>query len=97
MTAAQQRARAHIIFKGVALDGLTATGIQRFRVIRYLKGNGPKTVRLITGRKRLRGGVTVISSESIDASRGETWRIYARRVKPRLFQTSVCDGSRRLH
>ena len=42
MTAAQQRARAHIIFKGVALDGLTATGIQRFRVIRYLKGKGPK-------------------------------------------------------
>jgi hypothetical protein len=96
MTAAQQRARANIIFSGVALDGPTATDIERFRVIRYLKGTGPRIVRLGTGRKRYPGGGGVITSVSIDARRGETWRIYARRLRPGIFQTTVCDGSRRL-
>jgi hypothetical protein len=96
MTAAQQRARAHIIFIGVAVDGPTATGIERFRVTRYLKGNGPGIVRLSTGRKRYPGGGGVITSVSIDARRGETWRIYARRLRPGIFQTTVCDGSRRV-
>ncbi len=96
MTAAQQRARAQIIFNGVALDGPTATGIERFRVIRYLKGKGPKIVRLSTGRKRYTGGGGVTTSVSIDAKRGQTWRIYARRLRPGIFQTTVCDGSRRL-
>ncbi len=96
MTDAQQRARAQIIFNGVALDGPTATGIERFRVIRYLKGKGPKIVRLSTGRKRYTGGGGVTTSVSIDAKRGQTWRIYARRLRPGIFQTTVCDGSRRL-
>jgi hypothetical protein len=96
MTAAQQRARAHIIFIGVAVDGPTATGIERFRVTRYLKGNGPGIVRLSTGRKRYPGGGGVITSVSIDARRGATWRIYARRLRPGIFQTTVCDGSRRV-
>jgi len=96
MAAAQQRARAQIIFNGVALDGPTATGIERFRVIRYLKGKGPKIVRLSTGRKRYPGGGGVTTSVSIDATRGQTWRIYARPLRPGIFQTTVCDGSRRL-
>jgi hypothetical protein len=96
MTPAQQRARAHIIFNGIALSGPTATGIERFRVIHYLKGKGPRIVRLSTGRRRYRGGGGVITSVSIDAKRGETWRIYARRLRPGIFQTTVCDGSRRL-
>lgn len=96
MTPAQQRAQAEIIFNGVALDGATATGIERFRALRYLKGKGPKIVRLITGRKSEPGGVSVITSVSIDSSPGETWRIYARSAGPGLFQTNVCLGSRRL-
>ncbi len=96
MTAAQQRARAQIIFNGVALDGLTATGIERFRVIRYLKGKGAKIVRLSTGRKRYPSGGDVTTSVSIDAKRGQTWRIHARPLRPGIFQTTVCDGSRRL-
>jgi len=96
MTPAQQRVRAHIIFTGVALDGPTATGIERFRVIRYVKGQGPGIVRLSTGRKRFAGGGGVVTSVSIDARKGETWRIYARRLRPGVFQTTVCDGSRRL-
>ena len=96
MTAAQQRARAHIIFNGVALDGPPTTGIERFRVIRYLKGRGPKIVRLSTGRRRYPGGGGVTTSASIDARRGQTWRIYARRLRAGIFQTTVCDGSRRV-
>jgi hypothetical protein len=96
MTAAQQRARAHVIFDGIALDGPTATGIERFRVIRYRKGTGPRIVRVSTGRKRYPGGGGVVTSVSITARRGETWRIYARRLRPGVFQTNVCDGSRRL-
>lgn len=96
MTAAQQRARADIIFDGVALDGPTATGIERFRVIRYRKGRGPRIVRLRTGRKLYPDGGGVTTSVSIDARRGERWRIFARRLRRGVFQTTVCDGSRRL-
>jgi hypothetical protein len=96
MTAAQQRARASIIFDGVALGGPTPTGIERFRVVRFLKGRGPQIVRLRTGRKRSAGGGGMVTSVSIDARRGETWRIFARRLRPGVFDTNVCDGSRRL-
>ena len=96
MTAAQQRARANIIFDGVALGGPTASGIERFRVVRYLKGTGTRVVRLRTGRKLFSNGTGMTTSVSIDAARGEKWRIFARRVRAGLFETNVCDGSRRL-
>jgi len=97
MTAAQQRARADVIFDGVALDGPTSTGIERFRVIGYRKGPGPKVIRLRTGRKLLPDGSGTTTSVSIDADRGERWRIFARRLRRGLYETNVCDGSRRLH
>jgi hypothetical protein len=97
MTPAQQRARADIIFDGVALDGPTSTGIERFRVVRYRKGTGPRIVRLRTGRKLYPDGSGTTTSVSIDAIRGERWRIFARRLRRGVFETNVCDGSRRLH
>jgi hypothetical protein len=97
VTAAQQRARADIIFDGVALDGPTTTGIERFRVTRYRKGTGPKIVRVRTGRKLYPDGSGMTTSVSIDAAQGETWRIFARRLRRGVFETNVCDGSRRLH
>jgi hypothetical protein len=96
MTAAQQRARADVIFDGIALDGPTLSGLERFRVIRYRKGTGPRIVRLRTGRKRYPDGGGVVTSVSIDARRGEMWRIFARRLRHGVFETTVCDGSRRL-
>ena len=51
-TVAEQRARADVIFDGRALDGPTATGIQRFRVSGYIKGRGPAIVRVQTGTTR---------------------------------------------
>jgi len=95
MTAAQQRARADVIFDGVALEGATATGVQRFRVSRYLKGRGPRVVRVNTGQIRRADGTGMITSVSIDVTRGQRWRIFARGSARKVLLTSSCDGSRK--
>src|SRR5918992_6332889 len=95
MTSAEQRARADVIFDGVALEGATATGVQRFRVIRYLKGRRPTVVRVNTGNVRRADGSGSVTSVSVVALRGQRWRIYARGSAGKVLQTSVCDGSRR--
>ena len=94
-TAAEQRARAEVIFDGVVLEGPTATGVQRFKVTRYLKGRGPVIVRVNTGTVRRPDGSGVASSVSLLARRGERWRIFARGSARRILRTNVCDGSRR--
>ena len=96
MTAAEQRARADVVFDGVALEGPTATGVQRFRVSRYSKGRGPTVVRVNTGTIRRADGTTTVTSVSIVAKRGERWRIFARGVATRVLRSSLCDGSRKL-
>ena len=96
MTPAQQRARATVIFEGRALESATATGVQRFRVTRYLKGSGPQIVRVATGEVRHAGGGGIVTSVSLHVLRGERWRIYARGSARRILQTSVCDGSKRI-
>jgi len=90
-TALQQFFNADVVFDGVALDDANATGIERFRVLRYLKSSGPAVVRVRTGR-------TPHSSTSgaIAPVPGETWRIYGKRRAGGVVGTSVCDGSRRL-
>jgi hypothetical protein len=96
MTVAEQRARASVIFDGVALEGPTATGVQRFRVTRYLKRSGPRVVRVATGEIRRPDGSGVVTPVSIHALRGERWRIFARGSALRTLRSSLCDGSRRL-
>ena len=95
MTAAEQRARADVIFDGRALDGPTATGVQRFRVARYLKGQGPEIVRVDTGTIRRADGSGSTSSVSPLVKRGERWRIFARGSARKILRTTLCDGSRR--
>ncbi len=95
MTRAEQRARAQVIFDGVALEGPTATGIQRFHVTRYLKGHGPKVVRVDTGNIRRADGTGTVTSVSIIVERGERWRIFARGTTRKVLRTTVCDGSRK--
>jgi len=92
---AEQRARADVIFDGVALEGPTPTGVQRFRVSRYLKGRGPRVVRVQTGTIRRRDGTGSVTSVSVVAARGQRWRIFARGSVNRVVRTSLCDGSRR--
>ncbi len=96
ITPAQQRAQAKVIFEGIALDSPTATGVQRFRVTRYLKGSGSMRVRVRTGEVRYPGGGGVVTSVSIHVVRGEKWRIFSRDSAQRVMHTSVCDGSKRL-
>ena len=95
MSGAEQRSRAQVIFDGIALDGPTATGVQRFRVTRYVKGMGPKVVRVSTGNLRRADGSGAVTSVSIVAKRGEHWRIFARGKPQKVLVTTVCDGSRK--
>jgi hypothetical protein len=95
MTAAEQRARADVIFDGIALEGPTATGVQRFRVTRYLKGQSPRIVRVNTGTIRRADGSGSTTSVSLVVKRGERWRIFARGSARKVLQTNLCDGSRR--
>jgi hypothetical protein len=94
-TPAEQRARARVIFDGVALDGPSATGIQRFRVNRYVKGRGPRIVRVNTGYVRRPDGSGSVTSVSIIVKRGERWRILATGHPRKVLTTTVCDGSRK--
>lgn len=95
-TTADQRARATVIFNGVALDGPTATGVQRFRVSRYLKGTGPTIVRVATGVVRNPDGSGSITSVSLMVKRGEHWRIFARGKAAKVLESNQCSGSRRI-
>lgn len=92
----QQFATADVIFDGVALEGATATGIQRFRVLAYIKSSGPDVARIRTGTRLLPGGLMSTTSVAVDAQAGDTWRIYAMRRADGTLATSVCHGSRRL-
>jgi hypothetical protein len=94
MASAEQRARADVIFDGVALEGPTTTGVQRFRVTRYLKGQGPHIVRVNTGTIRRADGTGSTTSVSLFVKRGERWRIFARGSARKVLQTNLCDGSR---
>jgi hypothetical protein len=67
LTAAQQFAAARIVFDGTMLPGPTVrlgrgrvlSSPARVRIIRYLKGNGPLTVRVETAAARTGGGIAV--------------------------------------
>lgn len=96
MTSAEQRARADVIFNGVALEGPTATGVQKFRVTRYLKSSGPVIVRVRTGTVRRPDGTGSTTSVSLLVRRGAKWRIFGRGRVTRVISSNVCDGSRRL-
>jgi hypothetical protein len=83
---------ADVIFEGTALEGATETGVQRFRVSRYLKSGGPEVVSVQTGRTA--SGRT--TSVSIKVEAGSEWRIFGRGSPDAIVDTSVCQGSGRL-
>jgi hypothetical protein len=85
-----------VIFNRLALEGPTATGIQRFRVTRYLKGTGPRIVRVNTMNIRRADGSGSTTSVSLVVRAGQKWRIYGRGSARKVVRSSLCDGSRRL-
>jgi hypothetical protein len=95
-TPAELRARADVIFDGVALEGPTATGVQRFRVTRWRKGRGPEIVRVQTGTIRRADGTGSTTSVALYVKKGERWRIFGRGSARKVLQSNLCDGSRRL-
>jgi hypothetical protein len=90
---ADRIAQADVIFEGVALEGATETGIQRFRVTRYLKSTGPETVTVNTGYVLFSGTTWAYASSSvaIRPEAGSEWRIFGYRSSTdAMWTTSSC-------
>jgi len=96
LTVKERWARAEVVIDARALESATPTGVQRFRVIRYLKGHGPAIVRVNTGVVVQADGSGSAGGESLFVRRGQRWRIFAQGSPRRTLRSSVCDGSRRL-
>jgi hypothetical protein len=84
---------AAVIADARALEGPTATGVQRFRVLRYLRGGGPVVIRVATGVTYNPDGSWAGSGEGLLVHRGERWRIFASDSSRGILRTSACDGS----
>jgi hypothetical protein len=95
-TPQQQRNAAAVIFVGVALEGPTADGVQRFRVERYEKGSGADVRLVSTGVVAGGGGVRSTTSVSVEAAAGQRWRIYGTPGAGGALETNVCLGSTEL-
>lgn len=101
-TEEQSLERAEVAFVGIAMRGPHSNGRllspARFWVVRYLKGTGPKIVRVQTGlfRTRRAGRTRFVGvSEGIDPRAGEPWKIFGARSRSGVVRTSRCTGSRR--
>lgn len=103
LTSAQQFAAARLVLVGVMLPGPTTRlggrrvlgSPARMRVTRYLKGHGPKIVRVDTGVTIEPNGITG-NEDGIEPRAGERWKIYTTSRRP-PFATSICAGSRATH
>jgi hypothetical protein len=102
LSPAQQLAASRLVFVGVMLPGPATTyrgrrvlgSPARMRVERYLKGHGPRVVRVQTG-VTIESDAIGIGEDGIEPQAGERWRIYTQsRRQP--FDTSVCLGSTRV-
>jgi hypothetical protein len=99
LSPAHQLAMARLVFVGRMLPG-PSTSLDRphvlespatVRVLRYLKGHGPRTVKVKTAVTIRNHGVTV-AEDGIEPQVGEIWKIYTgSRHQP--FDTSICGGS----
>ena len=99
-SAAASLASARVVFIGTAQPGpTTAAGSAgpvlispaRFRVTRYLKGNGPRVVTVRTAVSN-RGHAMIASEDGIEPRAGQRWRIYTTSLHL-PYQTSLCGGS----
>ena len=100
-TPAQALAHARLVFDGTMLAG-PVVGLgpheellspARVRVNRYLKGHGPRIVRVQTAVSRSQHGM-VHAEDGIQAEPGQRWVIYTNGTR-QPFLTSICAGSHR--
>ncbi|HEY1520898.1 MAG TPA: hypothetical protein VGF91_31025 [Solirubrobacteraceae bacterium] len=95
----QQLAIARLVFVGRARPGPTAhldgrnvlISPARFRVERYIKGDGPTKLRVFTA-VRASGAV---AEDGIEPQAGESWQIYIT-SKHGPYDTNICLGSRQV-
>jgi hypothetical protein len=99
---AQQFAAARLVFVGVMLPGPTTRlgsrpvlgSPARMRIERYLKGHGPRMVRVDTA-VTIESDAIGVGEDGIEPRAGQRWQIYTQsRRQP--FNTSICAGSRRV-
>lgn len=96
LTPAKYLSQARVAFIGTMMAGPTVQigsrpvlmSPAKVRVSRYVKGSGPKVVRVVTG---LMSG-NVVNAEGIEPQAGQRWFIYSQ-SKAAPYETSICDGS----
>lgn len=93
-TDAERLAAADAVFEGFVVRGSGSPA--RLKVLRYIKGSGPKELSVETGSIRNRDGTTTSTSVGIRPLPGETWLIYGLGTRTGAVITSSCAGSRRL-
>jgi hypothetical protein len=99
LTHREQFARARVVADGRMLRGPAGRqGVlfspARIKVARYLKGHGPRILRVQTAIRRTATGIAG-NDAGIEPAGGQRWLIYASRSRQPLA-TSICAGSRRL-
>lgn len=101
-SASAHLALARVAFIGITLPGATVSAGRgrvlaspmRIRIVRYLKGSGPRIVTVITAATQ-NGSTVSLNEDGIQAQAGQRWRIYA--TTQRIpYNTSICAGSTRL-
>ena len=102
LTSAAQFADARRVFVGRMLPGPTVRvgsrrvlgSPARMRVTRYLKGHGPRTVKVDTAVTIEPGGISG-NEDGIEPQAGQRWKIYTPSSR-QPFATSICAGSARV-
>jgi len=99
-TPAQDRARAQLIFDAIALPGRSAgrsgalLSPARLRVLRYLKGHGPRVVKVQTAiTAGSHAGEYSYVEDHLQPHAGQRWLIYGQRTRGGALITSICSGS----
>jgi len=63
----------------------------RFRVVRYLKGSGPRVVTVATALSG-RGDAVTADEDGIEPRAGQRWTIYTTSLRM-PYASSICGGS----
>lgn len=102
LTLAQQNAEARLVVLARALAGPTVgsgprsvlISPARMRVMRYLKGHGPRIIKVQTAVTKHSTTVTEVE-DAISPAAGQGWKLFLTGQRP-PYRTSICAGSKRV-